>query len=125
MSARQRRQATPDEFASLVQDYYHNKEPYNTLLQAFLNKPFTMPVHPSEENVTGSKSSFSCNPSFRSASHPFLGLTDQVAKDSKDSTASDHSLHDVDTGAKSAPHAKLEDSGSAPVSSEDKKQEKI
>lgn len=27
-------------------------------------------------------------------------LTDQVAKESKDSTASDHKLHHVDTGAK-------------------------
>jgi len=32
-------------------------------------------------------------------------------------------MHDVDTGAKSAPHAKTEDHKAAPVSSEDKKKE--
>ncbi|KAF2198763.1 hypothetical protein GQ43DRAFT_434004 [Delitschia confertaspora ATCC 74209] len=41
-----------------------------------------MPVHPAEENASGS-------------------ITDQVAKDSKDSTASSAPLHDVDTGATS------------------------
>jgi len=30
-----------------------------------------------------------------------LGIFDQVAKDSKDSTASDHEIHDVETGATS------------------------
>lgn len=30
-----------------------------------------------------------------------LGITDQVAKESKDSTASSHELHDEDTGASS------------------------
>lgn len=33
--------------------------------------------------------------------HLPTGLTDQVAKESKDSTASDHPMHDVDTGATS------------------------
>ncbi|KAL5384246.1 hypothetical protein DPSP01_005391 [Paraphaeosphaeria sporulosa] len=41
-----------------------------------------MPVHPAEENATGS-------------------ITDQVAKESSDSNASTHQHHDVDTGASS------------------------
>ncbi|KAL6710642.1 hypothetical protein ACN47E_007699 [Coniothyrium glycines] len=41
-----------------------------------------MPVHPAEETATGS-------------------ITDQVAKESRDSTASTHPLHDEDTGATS------------------------
>ncbi|KAK3080270.1 hypothetical protein LTS18_002683 [Coniosporium uncinatum] len=41
-----------------------------------------MPHHPAEENATGS-------------------ITDQVAKESSDSTASSHELHDEDTGASS------------------------
>ncbi|CAF9907809.1 MAG: hypothetical protein GOMPHAMPRED_005992 [Gomphillus americanus] len=41
-----------------------------------------MPHHPAEEHATGN-------------------LTDQVAKDSSDSTASTHSRHDEDTGATS------------------------
>jgi len=32
-------------------------------------------------------------------------------------------MHDVDTGAKSAPHAKKEDHTAAPVSSEEKKKD--
>ncbi|KAI8934768.1 hypothetical protein NX059_008456 [Plenodomus lindquistii] len=45
-----------------------------------------MPVHAAEETAGGS-------------------ITDQVAKDSKDSNASDASLHDVDTGASSGGNA--------------------
>ena len=41
-----------------------------------------MPSHPAEERATGS-------------------ITDQVAKESSDSNASSHQLHDVDTGATS------------------------
>ncbi|KAH7116927.1 hypothetical protein B0J11DRAFT_583632 [Dendryphion nanum] len=41
-----------------------------------------MPVHPAEENATGS-------------------ITDQVAKESDDSTASSHPIHQEDTGATS------------------------
>ncbi|EKG18045.1 hypothetical protein MPH_04735 [Macrophomina phaseolina MS6] len=41
-----------------------------------------MPVHPAEENATGS-------------------ITDQVAKESSDSTASSHAMHQADTGATS------------------------
>ncbi|GAB7342075.1 hypothetical protein MBLNU457_g0356t1 [Dothideomycetes sp. NU457] len=41
-----------------------------------------MPSHPAEETATGS-------------------ITDQVAKESKDSTASSHSMHQEDTGATS------------------------
>ncbi|KAF2131060.1 hypothetical protein P153DRAFT_355844 [Dothidotthia symphoricarpi CBS 119687] len=41
-----------------------------------------MPVHPAEENATGS-------------------ITDQVAKDSSSSNASSHPMHDVDTGTTS------------------------
>ncbi|KAF2655803.1 hypothetical protein K491DRAFT_692593 [Lophiostoma macrostomum CBS 122681] len=41
-----------------------------------------MPVHPAEENTSGS-------------------ITDQVAKDSSDSNASSHPLHQEDTGATS------------------------
>ncbi|CBX93414.1 hypothetical protein LEMA_P043150.1 [Plenodomus lingam JN3] len=47
----------------------------------FCNQPI-MPVHPAEETAGGS-------------------ITDQVAKDSKDSNASSAQLHDVDTGASS------------------------
>ncbi|KAF2257097.1 hypothetical protein BU26DRAFT_599663 [Trematosphaeria pertusa] len=45
-------------------------------------KPANMPVHPAEEHASGN-------------------ITDQVAKDSKDSTASSHPLHQEDTGASS------------------------
>ncbi|KAL1589922.1 hypothetical protein WHR41_00994 [Cladosporium halotolerans] len=45
-------------------------------------KPATMPVHPKEEEATGN-------------------LTDQVAKESSNSNASSHSLHDADTKATS------------------------
>lgn len=55
MSSFQRRQATPDEFSNLVQDYYSKKERYNTLVSELLSQPHNMPVHPSEENVTGSE----------------------------------------------------------------------
>ncbi|KAF4303765.1 hypothetical protein GTA08_BOTSDO07590 [Botryosphaeria dothidea] len=41
-----------------------------------------MPVHPAEENATGN-------------------ITDKVAKESSDSTASSHPLHQSDTGATS------------------------
>jgi hypothetical protein len=61
-----------------------------------------MPVHPAEENATGSKDSPSFT--FRMQSiltHKSTGITDQVAKESSDSTASSHSLHQVDTGATS------------------------
>jgi hypothetical protein len=48
-----------------------------------------MPVHPKEEEATGS-------------------ITDQVAKESSDSTASTHPNHDVDTKATSGGAATLE-----------------
>jgi len=37
-----------------------------------------------------------------------IGITDQVAKESKDSTASSHEIHDVDTKASSGGAASLE-----------------
>jgi len=58
MSTYQRREATPDEFSTLVNEYYRKKDSYNTLIEALLNKPANMPVHPSEENATGSEFSF-------------------------------------------------------------------
>ncbi|KAF2749098.1 hypothetical protein M011DRAFT_475837 [Sporormia fimetaria CBS 119925] len=52
-----------------------------------------MPSHPAEENATGS-------------------ITDQVAKDSSDSNASDHPAHQVDTGATSGGSQSKEAAGS-------------
>ncbi|KAF1951120.1 hypothetical protein CC80DRAFT_496400 [Byssothecium circinans] len=53
------------------------------LLKAFDElKIADMPVHPAEEHATGN-------------------ITDKVAKESSDSTASEHKLHDEDTGATS------------------------
>lgn len=45
-------------------------------------------------------------------------LTDQVAKESSDSTASDHHTHQVDTGAKEGGNTKAtaQDHNAAPVS---------
>ncbi|KAK4963783.1 hypothetical protein LTR66_011560 [Elasticomyces elasticus] len=97
-------------FRELVNDYYTRKPDFKALenqypAKAYLygddivytdpkeqeehsktleaqNKRADMPVHPAEENTGGS-------------------IFDQVAKESKDSNASDHPLHDVDTGASS------------------------
>lgn len=61
-----------------------------------------MPVHPSEENTSGSTSpptpSHSSNFSLPNTSPltQYVDLTDKVAKESSDSTASDHKLHDED-----------------------------
>ncbi|KAF2446840.1 hypothetical protein P171DRAFT_482918 [Karstenula rhodostoma CBS 690.94] len=54
-----------------------------------------MPVHPAEENATGS-------------------ITDQVAKESSDSNASTHQHHDVDTGATSGGSASANAHKAAP-----------
>ncbi|KAL0260338.1 hypothetical protein SLS55_004024 [Diplodia seriata] len=64
-----------------------------------------MPVHPAEETATGS-------------------ITDHVAKNSADSTASDHPLHDTDTnvtsgGASSKAHASDHKAHPGPVIAED------
>jgi hypothetical protein len=53
-----------------------------------------MPHHPKEETTEGSTYTQISRP------HPLLisclGITDKVAKESKDSTASDHPIHDED-----------------------------
>ncbi|ORY18724.1 hypothetical protein BCR34DRAFT_553361 [Clohesyomyces aquaticus] len=73
-------------------------------------KSVKMPVHPAEENTTGS-------------------ITDQVAKDSNDSTASDHSLHDVATGVgaqahKAAPGPVVSESIGKPEGSKEDRQKR-
>jgi len=59
-----------------------------------------MPVHAAEENATGS-------------------ITDQVAKDSSDSTASTHDSHKVDTGVNpGGVHANAHKANPGPVMAE-------
>ena len=75
MSSLDRKHATPEEFATLVDNYYEQKKDYDHRILALLQRrvdrqekqhaeetakqQVTMPHHPSEENVTGSKSSSS------------------------------------------------------------------
>jgi hypothetical protein len=61
----------------------------------------TMPVHPAEEKASGSKLFPSRRLMGRELTKAPLGITDQVAKESDESTASSHPAHQVDTGATS------------------------
>ncbi len=75
MSSLDRQPATPEEFATLVENYYEQKKDYDHRILALLQRrvdrqekkhagetgkrQVTMPHHPAEENVTGSTSSSS------------------------------------------------------------------
>lgn len=75
MSSLDRHHATPEEFATLIENYYEQKKDYDHRILALLQRradrlgkqqagekgkqQVTMPHHPSEENVTGSTSSSS------------------------------------------------------------------
>ncbi|KAF2839798.1 hypothetical protein M501DRAFT_991804 [Patellaria atrata CBS 101060] len=67
-------------YKELVNEYYRKKQPYLRARQKILDRD--MPVHRKEEETGGD-------------------ITDQVAKESSVSTASDHPVHQEDTGASS------------------------
>ena len=82
-----------------------------------------MPSHPKAESV-GSAPGSMLNPTYFSLSHSStkltrncLGIFDQVAKESKDSTASSHSLHDENHDVSSGGSAKAtaQDHNATPV----------
>ncbi|KAJ9635495.1 hypothetical protein H2201_003154 [Coniosporium apollinis] len=93
-------------FHERIQDYYAQKDKhYDPIINAFkdadtetnlsqvtvpIRTQDTMPVHPSEEVAEGN-------------------LTDLVAKQSSDSTASTHPMHQEDTGATSGGKASAMD----------------
>lgn len=67
-----------------------------------------MPVHPKEEEATGSKLTINSSADNECIIDTAIGITDQVAKESSDSNASSHPNHDVDTKATSGGAATLE-----------------
>lgn len=61
-----------------------------------------MPAHPKEETATGSKLlQYHQEMIKHHIDHAPAGITDQVAKESGDSTASSHAIHQEDTNATS------------------------
>ncbi|EON68771.1 hypothetical protein W97_08029 [Coniosporium apollinis CBS 100218] len=105
--------ANQPSFHERIQDYYAQKDKhYDPIINAFkdanteadsneatvpIRSKDNMPVHPSEEVAEGN-------------------LTDQVAKESSDSTASTHELHQEDTGATSGGKASAMDHKANPSS---------
>lgn len=76
-----------------------------------------MPHHDKEENTTAGSTYATCLTCFSTDS--LLGITDQVAKESSDSNASTHPMHQVDTGATSGGKATAQDHAANPVSRPD------
>lgn len=95
---------------TLISNYYTTKPNFATFISSSdtlttqiqnLQISTNMPVHPAEEIASGSTQLL---PLKLTPIHPQLtqtGITDQVAKESKDSTASSAPLHQEDTGATS------------------------
>lgn len=73
-----------------------------------------MPHHDKEENTTGSMSPHAM--SFVIRADLSTDITDQVAKESSDSNASDHPIHQVENTATSGGKATAQDHSANPVS---------